>query len=163
MENIYLVLASDSSVDYDPIVLSWYVVFVLLETKQKRTEKKRAFKKISLTNQNPLSLLQRKLVFTKHDVHCLRTPCHVMYHLWLLYLSNKLWSLIGREPIMWRATTTHVPWLHRAEGNMRFANRCTLPWSFQALVDFQRLVRNNGGFEGIVKNSFLFEQLFVCL
>ena len=26
----------------------------------------------------------------------------------LLYLGNKLWSLVGREPITWRATKTHV-------------------------------------------------------
>ena len=65
----------------------------------------------------------------------------------LLYLGNKLWSLIGPEPITCRATNTHVPWLSDV-------HRCTLPWSFPRLVDFQRLVRNNRGFEGTMTNCF---------
>ena len=66
-----------------------------------------------------------------------KVPC-LMYHLWLLYLGNKLWSLIGQEPIMWRASKTHATWLDGA-GNMQ--------------SDFQRFVRNNRGFEGIVSQS----------
>ena len=60
---------------------------------------------------------------------------------------------IGREPIMWRATKAHVTWLN-VPGNMKSdVHRCTSPWSFPALVDFQRCVRNNRGFEGIASCS----------
>ena len=49
------------------------------------------------------------------------------------YTCNELWNFRGREPIMWCDTKTHVPWLHSAEGNMSFANRCT--WSLNMIVD----------------------------
>ena len=77
----------------------------------------------------------------------LTIACLIHVVLLHMYLGNKLWCLIGREPITYRATNTHVPWLSDVQ-------RCTLPWSFPPLVDFQRLVRNNRGFEGIVKNLF---------
>ena len=75
----------------------------------------------------------------------------------LLYLGNKLWSLIGREPISWRSTKTHAPWLRmRTTPNAQLGGLVTWKVMYTAGVhhldcfDFQRCVRNTRRFEGTV-------------
>ena len=93
--------------------------------------------------------------------------CSVMGQIVVLYLGNKLLSFIGREPIILCDTKTHVPWLrmcatHKAqrEGDHEF---CLPVYITLIAPTIGRFVRNSRGVEGTVKNSFLFEQLFICL
>ena len=61
----------------------------------------------------------------------------IIHHV-LLYLGNKMWSLIGREPTNHVTCNKNACYMARDKpGNMKSdVHRCTSPWSFPALVDF---------------------------
>ena len=127
-----------------------------------------------------LGLAHQELAIYKLARNIWHSKCLYSRNLWskslhqtsLLYLGNKLWSLIGprdvKQKLMFYGCTArrwHEFYYYTIVIFMYLHCRYAIhrnQWSFPPLVDFQHFVQNSRGFKGKVKNCFSFE-LFICL